>query len=217
MRNGDFLAEVFVRSNSLRPRAEERGGCATLAGPMGETTRDRILDGALTLIAERGLLAVTNRNLAEVAQVSLGSLTYHFESQEQLLRETLLRFVERETERLRLLANELNEGVEPAVLAERVQTVLSQEPERRLAKLELYLYAARRPDLQGAAARCFAAYDAVVASALTALGIDHPEIAEVAVAAIDGLQLRRLATGDPGELAAADALMLLLRGAHGAP
>lgn len=184
---------------------------------MGESTRDRILDGALALIAERGLLAVTNRNLAEVAQVSLGSLTYHFDSQEQLLRETLLRFVERESERLRLLAEELNAGVEPAVLADRVQTVLSQEPERRLAKLELYLYAARRPDLQEAAARCFAAYDAVVASALTALGIDHAEIAEVAVAAIDGLQLRRLATGDPGELAAADALMLLLRGARGAP
>lgn len=178
------------------------------------TTRDRILDGALTLIAERGLLAVTNRNLAEVANVSLGSLTYHFDSQEQLLRETLLRFVERESERLRHLAEELNAGVEPETLAERVQDVLSQDPSHRLAKLELYLYAARRPDLQDAAARCFAAYDAVVASALTALGIDHAEIAETAVAAIDGLQLRRLATGDTGELPAADALMLLLRGAR---
>ncbi len=109
------------------------------------TTRDRILDGALSLIAERGLAAVTNRNLARASQVSLGSLTYHFTSQEQILRESLLRFVEREAERLLVVAERLRASGDAAASADEVQRLLSQESATRLAKLELYLYAARQP------------------------------------------------------------------------
>ena len=179
------------------------------------STRERILDGALELIAEQGLLAVTNRNLARRAGVSLGSLTYHFESQEELLRETLLRFVEAESVRLTAVADELRGGADPSQAAATVQAMLSQEAERRLAKLELYLYAARHPGLHDAAERCFAAYDDVVRAAATALGApDGGDLASTAVAVIDGLQVRRLATGGRRELPAADALALVFRGAQ---
>lgn len=181
---------------------------------MPPSTRERILDAALELIAERGLVAVTNRNLAAAAQVSLGSLTYHFASQEELLRETLLRFVGGEAERLRGIAAELRAGAEPQTVLERLQSVLATEPGRRIAKQELYLYAARHPDLHEASVACFAAYDDVVAAALDALGIrrDDPRLASVAVAVIDGLQTRRFATGDRGDaMPAADALLLLLQ------
>lgn len=177
-------------------------------------TRNRILDGALALVAEQGLSALTNRNLAQRAEVSLGSLTYHFASQEDLLREALLRFVEREAARLLEISERLREA-DPARSAAEVQELLSRETASRLAKLELYLYAARHPALQGAARKCFDAYDGVVEAAIRALGLPATSgLAATAVAVIDGLQIRRLATGDEEQLPAAEALMTLLRGAQ---
>ena len=97
-----------------------------------------------------------------------------------------------------MLTNQLttaNVSEEQAALA--LEAMLGQEPERRIAKLELYLQATRDPTLREAALRCFSAYDALAASALSAMGLANPQqIAPIMVAIIDGLQLRRLASGE---------------------
>ena len=152
----------------------------------------------LELIGEGGVANVSNRNVARAAGVSLGALTYHFDSQATLLRESLDLFITEETERLAVLTNQLTTATvseEQAALA--LEAMLGQEPERRVAKLELYLQATRDPALREAALRCFSAYDALAASALSALGLANPQqIAPIMVAIIDGLQLRRLASGE---------------------
>lgn len=176
-------------------------------------TRERILDAALEIAAEDGIGAVTNRRLATAAGVSLGTLTYHFSSQDDVVRESLTRFVEREVKRLELIA-ESTDTADPQAALQAVQQLLSGESGRRLAKLELYVTAARDERLRGAAARCFEAYDGIVARGLESVGVEpRPIVVRSTVALIDGMQLRRLALADDSELAVADAVALLLAGA----
>jgi hypothetical protein len=83
-----------------------------------------------------------------------------------------------------------------------------------LAELELHLQAARDPELQDASRRCFAAYDALGADALTSLGVPDPERhAGAMVALILGLGIRRLGTGAADSEAVTAALLTYLRGA----
>jgi AcrR family transcriptional regulator len=179
--------------------------------------RDRILQATLRLIGEQGVGAVTNRAVATAAGVSLGSLTYHFPSQADLLRETLSRFVDAEitriSEHVRALAGA---GLDPDQAADEVEKTIvgfSYGPEE-IANLELHLQAARDPELRDAAGRSIAAYDRLATAVLVALGIpDAERHAPTVVALLYGLAIRRLSTGDPAATGTADALRLLLHGA----
>lgn len=182
------------------------------AAPAADT-RSKLLRAALELIGEGGVGELTNRTVARRAGVALGSLTYHFESRTAMLREALALFISEETARLEELTTalrdaRLTDGQGVAAL----ETLLEGDTPRRIAKLELYLQATRDPDLVGAARECFAAYDRLAASAFAALGIEDADaLAPVLVAVIDGLQLRRLASGE-AKLEIAEPLRLLLGG-----
>lgn len=160
--------------------------------------REDILRAALRLIGERGLHAVTHRDVAAAAGVSPGSTTYHFASLEDLLTAALELFVEDEIARLAAAADALegaapdSEAVLTAIAAQLDQTLAS--PAEQVAQFELYLEATRRPALQEAAARCVRAYRDVTAAALRAAGADDPEgLAPLALALTDGLLLQQLA------------------------
>src|SRR5689334_12851979 len=56
--------------------------------------RDRLIDAALTVIAERGVAGTTHREIARVADVPLGSMTYHFTSLDEVLAEAFTRHAE---------------------------------------------------------------------------------------------------------------------------
>ncbi|MGW7367841.1 TetR/AcrR family transcriptional regulator [Streptomyces sp. NPDC054841] len=189
---------------------------AAPAVPSIPPTRRRIIGAVLRIIGQDGIAAVTNRRIAKEAGVSLGSVTYHFTSQHELLRESLLHFVREETRRLTELADAGEaDGVDldgAAALAGQVAdgTVFDSE---HIAPFELYIQAGRDERLREAAAECFTAYDRLAAQILTALGVpDAERLAATTVALVTGLQLRRLATGSPAE-DLADALLLLVRGA----
>jgi len=49
------------------------------------STADRILDGALELLAQRGIAGVSMRAVAEQAGVALGLANYHFENKTELI------------------------------------------------------------------------------------------------------------------------------------
>ncbi|UPK64989.1 TetR family transcriptional regulator [Rhodococcus pyridinivorans] len=183
------------------------------------TTRDdarsRIVHATLYLVGTDGVAGVTNRRIAARAEVSLGSITYHFPTQADLLRAALEFFVDEETERLRELAEQYRSRVlsltEAAELTERVAHDLTFTAER-IAPFELYVQAGRDEELRRVAERCWRAYDALTVSVLSALGVPDPEaIAPTVVATITGLQLRRLSTGTEPDLS--EAVLLLLHGA----
>lgn len=184
--------------------------------PVPDSVRDRILRAVLRVIGAEGIGGVTNRRIAREAGVSLGSITYHFETQDELLRESLLLFVREETERLLALAEDRRGEVvsleQAAGIVEQVAQSITFGREE-IAPLELFLHAGRDASLRDAAASCFAAYDEVARTVLGGLGVPSPErLAGPVVALIAGLQLRRLATGTTGETGIAEALTMLAGG-----
>lgn len=56
--------------------------------------RERIIAATLDLIAEEGLARVSHRKIAARAGVPLGSMTYHFDGIDELLREAFGRFTD---------------------------------------------------------------------------------------------------------------------------
>ncbi|MFF7187966.1 TetR/AcrR family transcriptional regulator [Streptomyces sp. NPDC008222] len=179
-------------------------------------TRQRIITAVLQIIGEDGIAALTNRRIAKEAGVSLGSVTYHFETQHELLRESLLHFVREEARHFTELADQCQTeslGIEDAAaLAGQVACGAALDS-AHLAPFELYLRAGRDERLREAAATAFTAYDRLATRILTALGVpDAERRAATTVAVVMGLQLRRLATGSPAD-DLVDALLLLARGA----
>ncbi|EID77169.1 MULTISPECIES: TetR/AcrR family transcriptional regulator [Rhodococcus] len=179
--------------------------------------RDRILAAALHIVGTDGIPGVTNRRIAAQAGVSLGSITYHFPTQTDLLRAALSGFVTEETQRLSDLAEGYRDkGLsleDAAALTGKVAKDLAFSAER-IAPFELYIQAGRDHELRQAAAECFAAYDDLTVTILTALGVpDAASVAPTIVATIAGLQLRRLATGSDGDQDFATSVLLLLRAA----
>lgn len=189
---------------------------ATIAPP---DTRERILRATVELIGREGLSAVTNRRVASTAGVALGSLTYHFSSQVDLLRESLLLFIGEEVARQEAIAADLREHPLSAerVTAE-VQRIVEESSSRilLLAEIELHLQAARDPALQEASLRCFEAYESVAVTALETLDVPEPERhARSVVALMYGMGLRRLGTGSEDASGVADGLLTMVRGARG--
>jgi DNA-binding transcriptional regulator YbjK len=178
------------------------------------TARERILHATLALIGEQGIGGVTNRAVARAAGVSLGSLTYHFSSQTDLLREALLLFVTREAERLEGLADGLD-GAETdldALAVAAAAIIQGAGRAEQLAQMELYLQASRDPEQRAVAARAYAAYDQAARTMLVALGVPDPEpLVPALVALVDGFELRRVALDVPPEVALADGLAALVR------
>jgi DNA-binding transcriptional regulator YbjK len=181
-------------------------------------TRERILRTTLDLIGHEGIGALTNRRVADAAGVSLGSLTYHFDSQLDLIRECLILLVGEEVVRLEGIAAEIRRarpGVEQ--VAVEVERVVREQGRRiqQLAEIELHLRAARDPELHDASRRCFAAYEGVAEAALEALEVPDPERhARSIVAMMYGLALRRLGTGDEDVSGLAESLLTIVRGAE---
>jgi AcrR family transcriptional regulator len=187
-----------------------------LEAPLGMGVRERMLRATMELIAGGGVAAVTNRRVAASAEVSLGSLTYHFASQAQLLRESLLLYVDEETARRERIARDLaNEKPAVEQVAEAVERLVATPSDipKQIAELELHLHAARDPELRAASQRCFAAHEQIAAAALTALGIpDGDRHAPTVVALMTGLAVRRLAAGGRDAQGTSEALLALVRG-----
>ncbi|GHG92507.1 TetR family transcriptional regulator [Comamonas sp. JC664] len=108
--------------------------------------RDRIIDATLQVIAEGGVAGTSHRRVAERAEVPLGSMTYHFASMDELLREAFTRFALRISERFAARIGEAAdlEGLVEAVV-HLVHDDLAAGQDELVLTLELYTLAARQP------------------------------------------------------------------------
>ncbi|KJF21861.1 TetR family transcriptional regulator [Rhodococcus sp. AD45-ID] len=178
--------------------------------------RTSILDAVLHIVATEGISGVSNRRIASDAGVSLGSVTYHFPSQSDMLRAALSRFAAEETARILELVEQYRDQDLSAEDAAAATESIAQDIAfvvERIAPFEMFVAAGRDHELHQIAAECFAAYDSLGVAVLTALGAPDPEsVASYLVAMIVGLQLRRLATGiDNADVASS--ILLVLKGA----
>lgn len=122
---------------SRRPRRHDPG------------RRDRLVDAAITVIAERGVAGTTHREIARVADVPLGSMTYHFASLDEVLAEAFTRHAESVADVFdeRLAAAPSRDAAIEAVIALVSEDLLGSAHDLVLT-VELYVAAARNPALK---------------------------------------------------------------------
>jgi TetR/AcrR family transcriptional regulator, regulator of biofilm formation and stress response len=163
----------------------------------------RILDATMAIIGEDGLQAVTHRAVASRAGVSLGAISHHFPTREELLRSTLRHAAAVEVERLERLALtlqsrafEIRDWVHAMSAA--LGGDLKRNPSRHLAQYELLLACARDPELRGLSRAWRDAHLRVSEVGLRAAGSKAPEEhAQLLTAAVTGLLLKQLAYPEP--------------------
>ena len=162
------------------------------------SARARILDAAVRLIAREGIHDVRIARIAMEAGVSPSLLHYHFASRDALLAEALEHSYE--------LAGATRMGGDEAVasrLREMIDQCLPLDRALRddwLLWVELWLHAARRPELRETAARLYARMHAWFMEALRE-GIaggeftvaDPERVVDRLLALIDGYGVRALA------------------------
>lgn len=103
----------------------------TRVGPMADiSSRDRILDAALEVLADDGLAGFTHRRIEERAGVSHGSTTYHFGSRDALFDAVVERLLTREAETLHEVMAEVLADVADGPLADGAADPLRGQPFR---------------------------------------------------------------------------------------
>ncbi|OPC78713.1 hypothetical protein B4N89_31610 [Embleya scabrispora] len=156
-----------------------------------EGRRLRIVRGAVQAIAEVGVGNTTHRLVAARAEVPLGATTYYFASLDDLVAAALA-YASAETVRMvdDWAARIRGSDDVPGVLATLTAEYLADRP-RALVEYELYLAAARSPELRGFARAWVEGVGGFLADRF------GPPAAAAAVAVLDGTMLQVLTLGRP--------------------
>ncbi|HEX2133916.1 MAG TPA: TetR family transcriptional regulator [Actinophytocola sp.] len=150
------------------------------------------MTAALAAIAEVGVGQVTHRMIATRANVPLGSTTYYFPTLDDLVVAALRRATEEARAHLEAWAEELSVSRDlPATFVELVTGCLADR-EQALLEYELYLAAARAPELRPVAALWLDGLRGICARVA-----GGPERGFALAALVDGMLLQALVTGGP--------------------
>jgi DNA-binding transcriptional regulator YbjK len=162
--------------------------------------RDALLRAAIDLLAEGGPRAVTHRAVATQAGVPLASTTYYFESIQQLTDEALRLHMEQRVLELREIAAlaAAGEATVAAVAGRFVEALMDRDQRATIAQFEVYLEAARNPDLQASVAAALDESENLAVGILTVLGARDPQGAAASfVALVNGFAMHGLARPKP--------------------
>jgi len=156
--------------------------------------RSRIIDACLDVIADAGVDGTTHRRVATVADVSLGSMTYHFAGMDALLLEAFTRFAEGVAEQTERRLREA--GTDGDTHAAVVDVILRGIPgvHRDLVLThELYTLAARRPEYRVVTQTWMARIRAALEEHV------DPVTARILDALIEGLTIHRALDPEPAD------------------
>jgi TetR/AcrR family transcriptional regulator, regulator of biofilm formation and stress response len=154
--------------------------------------RERLVDVALTVIAEHGVAGTSHRRVAAAADVPLGSLTYHFAGMDDLLGAAFTKLADKTADGF---VEALSAARDKAEACEAVVGLITGDllggRENMLLTYELYALAARRPDLRSVT-------DAWMARSRAALEVHFdPVTAGMLDALIEGLSIHRALALNP--------------------
>ncbi|MEU3703767.1 TetR family transcriptional regulator [Streptomyces anulatus] len=168
----------------------------------GERRKEELIEATLQVVAREGVAGVSHRAVAREAGLPATAAAYHFTSIDDLLTAALTRCMEQDAQRMLRLAEEADGGPGGVTaLAELMEKVV-KGPGRLLAEYELYLLAARRPELRGPTRHWL--------EAISAYGhryTDDPVRVRVLKGVIDGLLLQGLLTDTPPTAAEFEAVL----------
>ncbi|WP_069162415.1 TetR/AcrR family transcriptional regulator [Nocardia altamirensis] len=156
--------------------------------------RDALLAATVEVVAERGMAGVTHRAVTEQAGVPLATISYFFESIDELAAEALRVFT---AERVRVMSS-LNtvlatQQLDFAGMAALFAGAAAANRTQSMAIFEAYLQAGRHPEHRAMVADALAALRQVATTALTAVGATDPEgAAESYAALVDGYAMHAL-------------------------
>lgn len=161
---------------------------------MSPDRRTRIADAAIATLAAVGTRGLTHREVDRAADLAEGSTSYYFRTRQALLQVALERITELDTARTGTPPARLDDPDQLADLfAAAVERMLTTDRDITLARYELTLEAARRPELRALLIANGARFRDAASQLLTALGVTDarrrgPEL----VACLDGLVFDRL-------------------------
>ena len=159
------------------------------AAERGREVRQRLLEAAAALIAERGWTAVSTRLVAERAGVAAGLVHYHYDSVQALLSAAAVGVMRQAAGPALTLARTPAEVVRALVAS--LDEFTGTDP-ISMVFIESYLAATRDPRLREAVAAVVAEFRTEMAGWLGEHGVADPETtAAVLGSAIDGLVMRR--------------------------
>ena len=173
-----------------------------------EQTRERILEAAAELISQEGIDEVRIARVANRARVSTALVHHYFSTREELLTDALmLAFDQAAEERFGAEEPEIAKRSHTDALAVAIEQCLPEPgPNERewVLWVELWLRAARDPELRPVAARLYERYREWMEELIRA-GVEAGEfrtddpgrVADLALGLFDGLGLRALLE-DPG-------------------
>ena len=181
-----------------------------------EATRERILEAAAELISEEGIDEVRIARVANRAGVSTSLVHHYFSTREELLTDALMLAFDRAAEE-RFGADSEPDAPGASALALAIEQCLpGTGPDERewVLWVELWLRAARDPELRPVAARLYERYRlwllGVIEAGVAAgeLRTADPErVTDLALGLLDGLGLRALLQDPLVDLARARALV----------
>lgn len=120
-------------------------------------TRKRIIEGAILVLADRGIAGMTHREIARTAGVSLASTTYHFASKFDILAAASQEMLDQDTLLLPGAAGPGGGGCPRSWLIEFLIKVAGDQRVRGACWTEIMLDAPRHPESLALARRWFAA------------------------------------------------------------
>ncbi len=171
--------------------------------------REALLDATLRVVARDGFDGLTYRAVGAESGTTHGLVSYHFGNRETLIHEAAVRASRRAIESVALAADEDRPEAFLPDLAEAVERDL----ETHMFQYEITLQSRRRPELGHEMHRLYDEYCALTQRALERMGIEAtPALGRVIFAAVDGIVLQHVVTGDAERTdEAMDALRGLLR------
>ncbi|WP_405887398.1 TetR family transcriptional regulator [Streptomyces longwoodensis] len=159
--------------------------------------RELIADTAIDTVATAGLRGLTHRAVDAAAGLPAGSTSYYFRTRSALIGACYLRLAEvtvADVDRWEARHGSPDPDSAAQALAALLHHWLTADRNRQLARFELSLEAARRPELRADLHTAGLAARARAAALLEGLGAAHPtSAADLLVAWTDGLLYDRLA------------------------
>jgi AcrR family transcriptional regulator len=165
-----------------------------------QSTKQKLIEGAMSVLEEEGIAGTTTRRIAEAADVRLATLHYHFKDKDALLfavlEEITVRmeaFLVKDTKP----SNNLNQSIEQLIWA--LWRLVKQTRNLQILQFELTMYAVRDPETAWLAERQYEGYyqkyERILLNykdcQLTSQDVRH--LAQFLLAGLDGILVQELA------------------------
>jgi len=196
-----------AHSASISLRIPPVAGARLTRDERKEQTRERLLQAAERVFADRGYHAASVDEVAEQAGFSTGALYSNFEGKEDLFLALFDRRLTRQSAEISALIEDLPSVDERARIgAEHWVAFLDREPKTVMLFMEFWAFAVRNPDVRSRFADRYGRVHEVMTGIIrrgaddlgVELGLPAEQLAVVIDALADGIALQKLA--DPGSV-----------------